>query len=93
MSDLESVLASLAREPNSGLIAMPDPFLNVHRAVVTSLAARYRLPAICWICAFTERGGLLSYGNDVLDNYRRAAAYADRISRAQSRASFPSRLQ
>ena len=94
-SDLELVLASLAREPNSGLIAMPDPFLNVHRAVVTSLAARYRLPAIYWIRAFTERGGLLSYGNDVLDNYRRAAAYADRILKGAkpSRPSHPGSSQ
>jgi putative ABC transport system substrate-binding protein len=88
-SDLELVLASLAREPNSGLIAMPDPFLNVHRAVVTSLAARYRLPAIYWIRAFTERGGLLSYGNDVLDNYRRAAAYADRILKGAKPSELP----
>ena len=68
---------------------MPDPFLNVHRAVVTSLAARYRLPAIYWIRAFTERGGLLSYGNDVLDNYRRAAAYADRILKGAKPSELP----
>jgi putative ABC transport system substrate-binding protein len=88
-SELESVVGSLAREPNGGLIAMPDPFLNVHRAEVTSLAARYRLPAIYWIRAFTERGGLLSYGNDVVDNYRRAAAYADRILKGAQPSELP----
>jgi ABC-type uncharacterized transport system substrate-binding protein len=88
-SELESVVGSLARDPNGGLIAMPDPFLNVHRAEVTSLAARYRLPAVYWIRAFTERGGLLSYGNDVLDNYRRAAAYADRILKGAKPTELP----
>jgi putative ABC transport system substrate-binding protein len=78
-SELESVLAALAREPNGGLIAMPSGFFNVHRVEVTSLAARYRLPAIYPYRFFTELGGLLSYGNDPLDNFRRAASYADRI--------------
>ena len=78
-SELESILAAQAREPNTGLIVMPDGFMNVHRAEITSLAARYRLPAVYSIRLFTEIGGLLSYGNDIPDNYRRAAIYADRI--------------
>ena len=56
---------------------MPDAFLIAHRAEVTSLAARYRLPAVYAFRVFTELGGLLSYGNDILDNYRRAATYVD----------------
>jgi putative ABC transport system substrate-binding protein len=67
------------RAPNGGLIAMPDSFLNAHRAEATSLAARYRLPAVYAFRIFTKLGGLLSYGNDIVDNYRRAATYVDRI--------------
>ena len=78
-SELESVVAMLARDPDSGLIVMPEAFMNVHRAEVISLAARYRLPAVYPRRFFTELGGLLSYGNDQSDNFWRAAAYADRI--------------
>jgi ABC-type uncharacterized transport system substrate-binding protein len=58
---------------------MPETFLNVHRAEVTSLAARYRLPTVYPWRFYTKLGGLLSYGIDLPDNYRRAAIYADRI--------------
>jgi putative tryptophan/tyrosine transport system substrate-binding protein len=58
---------------------MPDSFMGEHRAEVTSLAARYRLPAISPYRFYTELGGLLSYGVDLTDNFRRAATYADRI--------------
>jgi putative tryptophan/tyrosine transport system substrate-binding protein len=78
-SELESVVATQARRPNSGLIVMPDGFMNVHRAEVTSLAARYRLPAVYPYRFFAELGGLLSYGPDQTDNFRRAATYVDRI--------------
>jgi putative ABC transport system substrate-binding protein len=88
-SELESVIAAQARASNGGLIVMPDSFLNVHRAEVTSLAARHRLPAVYYIRGFTEVGGLLSYGNDVLDNYRRAATYADRILKGAKPGELP----
>jgi putative ABC transport system substrate-binding protein len=78
-SELESVVAAQAREPNGGLIAMPDGFLIADRAEVTSLAARYRLPAAYPFRQFAEVGGLLAYGTDLVDQYRRAAIYADRI--------------
>src|SRR5262245_44433711 len=71
-SELEAIIAAQAREPNGGLIVMPDAFLVGHRMEVTSLANRYRLPAIYFYRVFTNAGGLLSYGNDPLDNYRRA---------------------
>jgi putative tryptophan/tyrosine transport system substrate-binding protein len=80
--ELESVIAAQAREPNSGLIVTPDSFTHVHRAEITSLAARYRLPAVYPFRQFSEVGGLVSYGNDEHDNFRRAAAYVDRIRRA-----------
>jgi putative tryptophan/tyrosine transport system substrate-binding protein len=88
-SELESVVAAQAREPNSGLIGTPDSFLDVHRADVTSLADRYRLPAIYPFRQFAEDGGLLSYGNDQLDNFRRAAVYADHILRGAKPSELP----
>jgi putative ABC transport system substrate-binding protein len=78
-SELESVLAAQAHAPNGGLIVVPSAFLAAHRVEITSLAARYRLPAIYPFRFYTEVGGLLSYGNDLTDNYRRGAIYADRI--------------
>jgi putative ABC transport system substrate-binding protein len=78
-SELESVIAAQARTPNSGLIVMPGAFLTAHRAEITSLAARYRLPAVYPYRSYTELGGLLSYGNNLVDNFRGAANYADRI--------------
>ena len=78
-STLESAIAALAREPNGGLVLMPDTFLLNHRAEITSLAARHAVPAIYPFRQFAEVGGLISYGNDGIDNYRRAAIYADRI--------------
>jgi putative ABC transport system substrate-binding protein len=88
-SELASVVATQARDPNGGLIMMPDAFLNVHRAEVTSLEARYRLPAVYSRRFFTELGGLLSYGNDVTDNFRRAATYADRILKGAKPSELP----
>jgi putative tryptophan/tyrosine transport system substrate-binding protein len=79
MSEFESALSALAHEPNSGLVAMPDSFLNAHSAEITSLAARHRLPAVYPYRFYAVSGGLLSYGNDFTDNYRRAAISADRI--------------
>src|SRR5262249_39683429 len=88
-SELETVVAAQAREPNSGLIAMPDAFLSAHRAEVISLMARYRLPAVYFYRSFAEAGGLMSYGNVVLDNYRRAATYVDRILKGEKPAELP----
>jgi putative ABC transport system substrate-binding protein len=78
-SELESAIAAQARAPNGGLVVMTDSFLVTHRAEITTLAARYHLPAIYPFRDFVEVGGLLSYGNDLLDNFHRAATYADRI--------------
>jgi putative tryptophan/tyrosine transport system substrate-binding protein len=88
-SELESVVAAQAREPNGGLIVMPDTFMIAHRVEITSLAARYRLPAIYNLRAFTEVGGLLSYGVDETDSFRRAATYADRILKGATPSELP----
>jgi putative tryptophan/tyrosine transport system substrate-binding protein len=89
MSELESVVAAQARAPNGGLIVMPDTFTDVHRAEITSLAARSGLPAVYPRRIFTELGGLLSYGIDQLDLYRRAATYADRILKGAKPSELP----
>ena len=89
MSELESVIAAQAREPNTGLFVMPDAFIITYRAEVTSLAARYRLPAVYAFRFFTEAGGLLSYGEDLTDNFRRAATYADRILKGEKASELP----
>ena len=68
---------------------MPDSFLNAHRVEITSLAARYRLPAIYPYRLYTKVGGFLSYGNDVFDNYRRAAGYVDRILKGEKPGELP----
>jgi putative ABC transport system substrate-binding protein len=88
-SELESVVAAQAREPNGGLIVMPDSFMIAHRVEITSLAARYRLPAVTPFRFFAKLGGLLSYGVDLTDNFRRAAAYVDRILRGDKPADLP----
>jgi putative ABC transport system substrate-binding protein len=88
-SELESVVAAQAREPNGGLIVMPDTFMNAHRVEITALAARYRIPAVYAFRFFTELGGLLSYGQDLTDNYRRAAAYVDRILKGEKPSELP----
>jgi putative ABC transport system substrate-binding protein len=68
---------------------MTDSFLTVHRVAITSLAARYRLPAVYPFRYFTEVGGLLSYGSDQIDNIRRAAIYADRILKGTKPSELP----
>ena len=68
---------------------MPDAYLTGHRQEVTSLAARYRLPTVYAYRFFADSGGLLSYGSDLLDNFRRAAIYADRILRGEKPSELP----
>ena len=87
--ELESIVAAHAHEPDGGLIVMPDTFLYGRRAEVVALAARYRLPATYPFRHYTELGGLLYYGNDFLDNYRRAAIYADRLLRGAEPSELP----
>src|SRR5262249_654044 len=88
-SELESVVASLARESNGGLIVMPDSFMAVHAAEVNVVADRNRLPLVSPYRFYTEHGGLLSYGNDLTDNYLRAATYVDRILKGEKPSELP----
>jgi putative tryptophan/tyrosine transport system substrate-binding protein len=89
VADLESVIAEQGRTPNGGLVVIPDGFLNVHRAVIVSLAARHRVPAVYPWRFFPEIGGLLSYGSDQRDMFRVAATYVDRILKGEKPADLP----
>ena len=82
-TELETVIAAQARGMNGGLVVMPDGFLNVHRAEIVSLTARYRLPAAYPWRFFAELGGLLSYGSEQSDEFRLAASYVDRILKGE----------
>ena len=88
-SELEAVVAAQAREPNTGLIVMSDSFMSGHGKEITSLAARYRLPTVYPFRFFTELGGLLSYGSNRLDQFRRAASYTDRILTGEKPSELP----
>jgi putative ABC transport system substrate-binding protein len=88
-SEFEAVFSALARDANGGLVAMADIFLSNHRVEITTLATRYRIPAVYPFHQFTEVGGLLSYGNDPPDNFRRAATYTDRILKGEKPADLP----
>ena len=86
---LEQAIADLARQPGNSLAVMPDVFVFNNRERIVSLTAHHRLPAIYPFRYFAEIGGLIAYGIDNLDMYRRAAAYADRIMRGASPTSLP----
>ena len=88
-SELETVIAAQAHEPNSGLIAMPDSFTIAYRLEIISLADHYRLPAIYPYRFFAEVGGLVSYGVDLVDNYRRIGTYVDRILKGEKPSDLP----
>src|SRR5947209_3731202 len=89
MAELETIMAAQAREPNGGLIAMPDGFNTANRVPITSLPARYRLPATHLTRPFADAGALMSYGNVVSDNYRRSASYVDRILKGERPSELP----
>ena len=78
-AEIESAIEAVAREPNAGLIVLGGLPINDRRKLIFALAARYRLPTVYMFRYFAVDGGLMSYGPDVLDIYRRSAAYVDRI--------------
>jgi putative ABC transport system substrate-binding protein len=89
LSDIERRMTELAREPNAGLIVMPDNFTTIHRHLIISLAARLRIPTVYPYRFFAEAGGLMSYGVDIIDLFRRAAEYVSRILRGENPAELP----
>jgi putative ABC transport system substrate-binding protein len=90
--EIETAIIALGREPGSGLIVMPDNFTFGHRAPIILAVARHNVPAVYWQSSFARDGGLLSYGPDLVDNFRRAATYVDRILRGAKPAELPVQL-
>jgi putative tryptophan/tyrosine transport system substrate-binding protein len=90
--EIETAIIALGREPGSGLVVMPDVFGQVHRALIILAAARNKVPAVYGFSYFARDGGLLSYGVDQVDIWRRAASYVDRILRGAKPAELPVQL-
>jgi len=88
-AEIERALTAFARPGSGGLIVTGSALALVHRDLIITLAARYNLPAVYFIRAFVDAGGLLSYGPDVIDQYRRAAGYVDRILKGEKPADLP----
>jgi putative ABC transport system substrate-binding protein len=88
-AEIETAITSLGREPGGGLVVMPDAFMFIHRKPILLLAARNNIPAVYFLSVFARDGGLLSYGADNADIYRRAAPYMDRILRGEMPADLP----
>jgi len=88
-SEIERGLTAFAHEPNGGVIVTPSSLAIVHRGLIITLATRLRLPAVYPFRYFVTDGGLMSYGPDVVDQYRRAAGYVNRILKGQKPADLP----
>jgi putative ABC transport system substrate-binding protein len=90
--EIESAITALGREPGGGLVVTSDAFMTVHRVPVIVAAVRNNVPAVYHNSNFTRDGGLLSYGPDPVDGWRRAASYVDRILRGAKPAELPVQL-
>jgi ABC-type uncharacterized transport system substrate-binding protein len=87
--EIERGVTAFARGGNGGLILTGSAFANVHRELIINLAARHRLPAVYAYRSFVTAGGLMSYGSDSIEPYRRAASYVDRILKGEKPADLP----
>jgi putative ABC transport system substrate-binding protein len=87
--EIERAITNFAAEPNGGLIVTANPLATFHRGLIIALAARHRLPAVYTTAFFVTDGGLISYGPDLVDHYRRAAGYVDRILKGEKPADLP----
>jgi putative ABC transport system substrate-binding protein len=87
--EIERAITAFARGSNDGLIVTLTPLTIVHRELITTLAARHRIPAVYPFRSFVTSGGLVSYGPDPIDPYRRAASYIDRILKGEKPADLP----
>ena len=90
--EIETAIMALGREPGGGLVVIPELFMYVHRAPIILAAARNNVPAVYYLSDFARDGGLLSYGPDQLDTYRRVASYVDRVLRGAKPAELPIQL-
>lgn len=89
MTEFGAFVEAQAREPNTGLLPMPSGFSSGHAPEIAMLATQYRLPGIYAVRSFVDAGGLMSYGNDIGDNYRQAATFVDKILRGKKPGELP----
>jgi len=87
--EIEALMASLARDRRGGLLALGDVFNQLHRAAISALALKYRVPTVVNTRQFVEEGGLMYYGIDIADLFRRAAAYVDRVLKGDKPGDLP----
>ena len=87
--EIERALTAFAQGSNGGLIVTGSPGTLFHRALIVALAARHKLPAVYWVRRFVTDGGLISYGPDFSDQYRKSAGYVDRILKGEKPADLP----
>ena len=87
--EIERAVTAFARSPGGGLVVVASPAATRHRDLIIKLAARHKLPAIYYERFFVAGGGLISYGTDFVDQYRRAAGYVDRILKGEKPADLP----
>jgi putative ABC transport system substrate-binding protein len=88
-AEIEATITSFASSPNVGLIITASGLAYIHRDRIIKLAAEHRLPAVYFERAFVEAGGLVSYGPDLIDQFRRAVGYVDRVLKGEKPADMP----
>jgi putative ABC transport system substrate-binding protein len=88
-SQIEGIITSFARVSNGGLIVSATPLAAFHRQLIITLVSRHRLPTIYPLRFYTKDGGLLSYGPKIVESYRGAASYVDRILKGEKPADLP----
>jgi putative ABC transport system substrate-binding protein len=88
-SEIETAVMTLSTEVNCGLIVMPHPVTTANRELILKIAAQFRLPAVYPFRYYVKEGGLMSYGIDTIDMFRRAATYVDRILRGAKPRELP----
>jgi putative ABC transport system substrate-binding protein len=88
-SEIERAITAFGRLPNGGLIVTASPLVQLHRELIITLAARHKLPALYFDRSFVAVGGLISYGADFVDQFRRAAGYVNRIFRGEKPGDLP----
>jgi putative ABC transport system substrate-binding protein len=88
-AEIEAAMAGLTREERAGLLVLPDTFTRLHRDAIVALAARYRVPAVYPFRYFASSGGLMSYGIEIEDLFRRSAGYVDRLLNGATASDLP----
>ena len=88
-SEIERTLTVFAHEPNGGVILTGSALSTTHGDLIVALATRHKLPGVYFTRQFADRGGLISYGPDIVDQFRQAAGYVDRILKGEKAADLP----